>query len=188
MAYTVFLDRDGVINQDSPFYIKSPEEFHFIDKSPEAIALLCQQGCDIILITNQSAVGRGMITRQTLSAIFDKLTAGVLAAGGAIKDIFFCPHVPDKGCRCRKPEAGLIEKAVDTYGMDLSQSVMVGDSAKDILCGMAAGCGHTILVATGNGEKAKNAVAEQGITPDYFARDLYDASQWIIANLLPQPD
>ena len=99
----VFLDRDGVINQDSPAYIKSPEEFHFIPGSPEAISLLCDHGFDVILITNQSAVGRKMIDLETLSLIFDKLRTGVAKVGGTIKDIFCCPHTPDEGCDCRKP-------------------------------------------------------------------------------------
>ena len=92
MKKIVFLDRDGVINQDSDAYIKTPDEFHFIPKSPQAIALLTQHGFDVILITNQSAIGRGMVTPKVLDAIFNKLKTGVKAAGGHITDIFFCPH------------------------------------------------------------------------------------------------
>ncbi|MCG8684886.1 MAG: D-glycero-beta-D-manno-heptose 1,7-bisphosphate 7-phosphatase [Desulfobacterales bacterium] len=184
MAYTIFLDRDGVINQDSPAYIKSPDEFHFIPNSPEAIALLTSHGFEVILITNQSAVGRKMITRATLDAIFDKLTAGVEQAGGRIKDIFFCPHTPDAGCDCRKPLPGLIHKAVDRYGIDPAASLMVGDSAKDIECGIAAGC-KTILVKTGNGRKAAAYLKEKNISPDLISTDLFDAAQWIIANIAP---
>ena len=111
MAFTVFLDRDGVVNQDSPDYIKSPEEFHFIPQSPEAVALLNRHGFQVILITNQSLIGRGMAPVSTLEAIFDKMKAGVAAAGGEILDIFYCPHTPDGGCDCRKPKPGLIEQA-----------------------------------------------------------------------------
>ena len=96
--YTVFLDRDGVINHDSDAYIKHPDEFHFISKSPDAIALLNAKGFQVILITNQSAVGRGMISVRTLDAILKKMTRGVEQAGGRIKDIFFCPHGPNQGC------------------------------------------------------------------------------------------
>ena len=184
--YTVFLDRDGVINHDSPAYIKHPDEFHFIAKSPEAIALLNANGFDVILITNQSAVGRGMITGATLEAIFKKMTQGVAQAGGRIKDIFFCPHAPDQGCNCRKPAPGMILKAVDRYGIDLDRSVMVGDSAKDIECGKNAGCALTILVKTGNWEKALAALNEKGITPDFTATDLYEAACWINANFAPR--
>ena len=185
MAYTIFLDRDGVINRDSPAYIKTPAEFHFIRKSAEAIARLTAAGFDVILITNQSAVGRKMITQETLDAIFEKMTAGVAAAGGRIKDIFFCPHAPDAGCDCRKPKPGLILQAVDRYGIDLSAALMVGDSAKDIECGIAAGCGKTILVKTGNGQKAIKALGDKGMTPDVFVTDLFEAVQWIIAHIAP---
>jgi histidinol-phosphate phosphatase family protein len=182
MTYTVFLDRDGVINHDSDAYIKHPDEFHFIAKSPEAIALLSANGFQVILITNQSAVGRGMISRRTLDAILKKMTYGVEQAGGRIKDIFFCPHAPDQGCDCRKPKPGMILQAVARHGIDLNKSLMVGDSAKDIECGKHAGCAKTILVKTGNGEKALAALTKKGIVPDFIAKDLYEAACWITAN------
>ncbi len=183
MGLTVFLDRDGVINRDSPLYIKSPDEFHFIPGAPEAIALLTDHGCDVILITNQSAIGRKMITLKTLDAIFAKLKLGVEKAGGSIKDIFFCPHTSDAGCDCRKPLPGLILNAIACHGINPVKSVMVGDSAKDIQCGLAAGCPRNILVATGNGKVAARELEKQGISPDFFGKALHDAAQWIIANL-----
>ena len=179
--YTVFLDRDGVINHDSDAYIKHPDEFHFIPKSPDAIALLNAAGFQVILITNQSAVGRGMISGRTLDAVFKKMTHGVEQAGGRIKDIFFCPHTPDQGCDCRKPKPGMILKAVACHGIDLKKAFMVGDSAKDIECGKNAGCAKTILVKTGNGEKALAALTKKGIAPDFIAKDLYEAACWITA-------
>lgn len=183
MEYTIFLDRDGVINEDSPDYIKSPDEFAFIPRSPDAVALLHRHGFEVILITNQSAVGRKMITRKILESIFDKMTQGIEAAGGRIKDIYYCPHTPDEGCACRKPKPGMIMRAMEEYGIDPGYSVMVGDSAKDIECGINAGCARTVLVATGNGPRAHKALAEKGIYPDYYARDFYDAAQWMIENL-----
>jgi len=180
--YTVFLDRDGVINHDSDAYIKHPDEFYFIAKSPDAIALLNAKGFQVILITNQSAVGRGMISESTLEAIFKKMNHGVKQAGGRIKDIFFCPHTPNQGCDCRKPEPGMIRQAMERHNIDLKKSIMIGDSAKDIECGTNAGCAQTILVKTGNGKKAMAALTEKGIAPDFLARDLYEAACWITAN------
>lgn len=180
--YTVFLDRDGVINHDSDAYIKHPDEFHFISKSPDAIAILNSKGFQVILITNQSAVGRGMISGQTLDAILKKMTRGVAQAGGRIKDIFFCPHTPDQGCDCRKPKPGMILQAVKCHGIDLKKSFMIGDSAKDIECGKNAGCAKTILVKTGNGEKALADLTKKGILPDFIAGDLYEAACWITDN------
>ena len=108
MGYTVFLDRDGVINQDSAEYIKHPSEFEFIPKSPEAIALLFRNGFQVIVITNQSMIGRNIATQEALDAVFKKMKAGVEKAGGRITDIFCCPHAPEDQCSCRKPKPGLI--------------------------------------------------------------------------------
>jgi len=183
MGYTVFLDRDGVINRDSSAYVKTASEFVFIEKSPEAVALLTRNGLDVIVITNQSVIGRGMTTPSELDRIFAKMNHGISAAGGRIRDIFYCPHTPDDGCTCRKPLPGLILKARDTFDIDLEQSCMVGDSAKDIECAKNAGCGKSILVQTGNGEQALKALEKKSIHPDGIACDLYEAACRIIKNL-----
>jgi len=183
MNYTVFLDRDGVINEDSPDYIKTEDEFHFIPQSAEAIALLCSNGFDVIIITNQSVIGRNMVTIKGLNAIFSKLKNGVARAGGVIKDIFFCPHAPGQGCTCRKPEPGLILMAAKKYAIDLSHSCMVGDSAKDIECSKNAGCSRSVLVETGNGRDAAQVLEKKGISPDFTARNLMEAAVWISKNL-----
>ena len=180
MGYTVFLDRDGVINKDSSEYIKDPSEFVFIPGSPEAIALLCRKGFQVMVITNQSLIGRNMATRETLAAIFKKMTMGVKKAGGEIMDIFFCPHTPEDRCSCRKPKPGLIMEAQHKYGLALDQSCMVGDSAKDIECARNAGCSKAVLVKTGNGVMARQVLFEKGMTPDHIATDLYAAACWII--------
>jgi D-glycero-D-manno-heptose 1,7-bisphosphate phosphatase len=186
MGYTIFLDRDGVINEDSPAYIKNPDEFHFILKSPEAIALLTQHGFDVILITNQSIIGRNMVTPKVLDAIFEKLKTGVQKAGGSIKDILFCPHTPDAGCDCRKPLPGLIHNAMKIHDLDPGHTMMVGDSVKDIKCGLAAGCAKNLLVATGNGKAALKILGDKGIHPDFFGKDLFDTALWIILHVNPE--
>ena len=177
----VFLDRDGVINQDSPDYIKCPDEFHFIRGSAEAIALLNDGGFEVIVITNQSIIGRKMADPAVLAAIFNKMKAGVRAAGGQIKDIFFCPHAPDRGCPCRKPEPGLILKAADRYSIDVARTWMIGDSAKDIKAGRNAGCDYTGLVTTGNGLTALKQLEDSGMAPDHVAEDLFDMAQWLVS-------
>ena len=182
MSGTIFLDRDGVINVDSPDYIKNPSEFHFIPGSKKAIALLTAYHFDIILITNQSVINRKMVTPEGLKAIFDKLNSGVKALGGEIKDIFFCPHTPREKCSCRKPLPGLILQARKKYHINLETSCMVGDSAKDILCARNAGCGTAVLVKTGNGEKALKTLQDMGESPDYVVPDLLAAARLIIKN------
>lgn len=180
MGYTVFLDRDGVINRDSGAYVKDPSEFEFIPKSPEAIALLSQSGFQVIVITNQSMIGRGLATKESLEAIFEKMKDGVETAGGRITDIFYCPHVPQDRCSCRKPKPGLILQAKKKYQIDLNRSFTVGDSAKDILCARNAGCAKAILVKTGNGAMALAELSRNTVLPDHVAEDLYDAARWII--------
>ncbi|MCK5313330.1 MAG: D-glycero-beta-D-manno-heptose 1,7-bisphosphate 7-phosphatase [Desulfobacteraceae bacterium] len=182
MQYTVFLDRDGVINVDSPDYIKAESEFFFLDKSPEAISLLTEAGFNVIIITNQSAIARKFTTEKELEKIFNKMKTGIADAGGIVKDIFYCPHMPDAGCDCRKPEPGLIFQAREKYSIDLQHSCMVGDSAKDIECAKNAGCGLSVLVKTGNGKKAKKLLADKDINPDFTAENLFDAVKWIIQN------
>ncbi len=180
MTFTVFLDRDGVVNQDSPDYIKDPEEFHFIPDSPEAIALLNRHGFQVILITNQSLIGRGMAPVSTLEAIFDKMKAGVKAVGGNLLDIFYCPHTPDAGCDCRKPKPGLIEQACAAHTIDPKASIMVGDSVKDVECGRNAGCDAVALVKTGNGEKSLEVLKTQGFVPEIIGDDLMAVARSII--------
>jgi histidinol-phosphate phosphatase family protein len=180
MGDTVFLDRDGVINQDSDAYVKDPSEFEFIPRSPEAIALLTQNSFQVIVITNQSMIGRGLAPKESLEAIFEKMKAGVRAAGGMITDIFYCPHVPQDRCSCRKPKPGLIFQAQKKYQIDLTRSFLVGDSSKDILCARNAGCAKALLVKTGNGQAALADLINRRQAPDHVAEDLYDTACWII--------
>lgn len=176
---TVFLDRDGVINADSPDYIKNWSEFRFIPGSLDAIARLTRGGRSVIVITNQSAINRGMVPLSELETMHRRMYQAVSDSGGRITDIFICPHRPDEGCDCRKPKPGMILAARDRYGIDLARAVMVGDSVKDILAGRAAGC-RTVLVQTGNGKRAIQRLKETGRTPDHVAADLDRATDWIL--------
>ncbi len=179
---TVFLDRDGVINVDSPNYIKSWDEFCFIAGSRDAIARLNRHGITVIVVTNQSMINRGMVPLAVLQTMHANLCRAVGDSGGLITDIFFCPHRPDESCVCRKPAPGMILEARERHGIDLTRAVMVGDSAKDILAGRAAGCGWTVLVRTGNGLQAADALAGEGIRPDHLADDLAAAVTWILGD------
>lgn len=178
----IFIDRDGVINRDSPDYIKSWEEFEFLPGSLEALAALTQAGHALILITNQSIIGRGMVPLTVLEDMLRRMRSAVEDAGGRIFDVFFCPHRPDEGCDCRKPEPGLIFQAKERHGIDLTRTVMIGDNAKDILCGCNAGCGATILVRTGSGLKAAKTLADRRIEPTAVVDDLNAAAQLILAD------
>ena len=175
----VFLDRDGTINQDSADYIKGWSEFVFLPRSIEALRDLTAAGFIIIVITNQSAIPRKLISPQELENIHSKMKAAVKLQGGEISDIFICQHLPGEGCDCRKPEPGLIFQAQKKHDIDLSTAVMIGDSARDIECAHMAGCGRSILVKTGNGPEAQQTLSEKDLHPDYVAQDLYDAARWL---------
>lgn len=179
----VFLDRDGVINKDSPAYIKSWDEFEFLPGSLEAIQQLTLNHFEIIIITNQSAVNRKLITKDQLETMHRRLNKAVESKGGKIRGIYFCPHTPDEGCTCRKPNPGLIYRARQKYQIDPASSVMVGDSVKDIECARNAGCRYSILVKTGNGIEAEKILADKAIYPDFVAQDLLDAANWMIRTL-----
>lgn len=179
----VFLDRDGVINRDSPDYIKCISEFELLPRSLVAIRELTRNGYHVILITNQSIIGRGMVPEAGLARIHEHLKQTVAAGGGRIEDIFFCPHTPDDGCDCRKPKPGLIRLAAQAHNIDVSRTVMVGDSAKDIVCARRAGCGAAVLVRTGNGLTAAKTLADNNMPVDYHADDLFDAAQWILMSM-----
>ena len=180
MKKVVFLDRDGVINRDSPNYIKNWSEFEFLPGAIKALKRLTDNGFTTILITNQSAINRGLTSLAAVEYIHKMLKQTIEAEGGQIKDIFFCPHRPDEGCECRKPKPGLILRASEKYNIDLSQTVMVGDNVKDIECARNAGCGRSILVKTGNGIRAEKQMASMPLHPDYICVDLMAAVSQII--------
>ncbi|MDO3721395.1 D-glycero-beta-D-manno-heptose 1,7-bisphosphate 7-phosphatase [Marinobacter sp. chi1] len=159
----IILDRDGVINQYDGSYICSPDEWHPIPGSIEAVARLCHAGHRIAIATNQSGIGRGYYDVDTLDAMHDKLEGLVEAAGGCIDLITYCPHHPDDYCRCRKPRIGLLEQIRTHYRLDsLNGAIMVGDSRKDLEAGVSAGC-DVALVRTGNGLDTERHLAERPI-------------------------
>jgi D-glycero-D-manno-heptose 1,7-bisphosphate phosphatase len=162
----IILDRDGVINHDSEAYIKSPDEWVPIAGSLEAIARLCRTGradYRIAVVTNQSGVGRGYYSLATLAKIHEKMNQAVIAAGGFIDAIFFCPHTPDVGCDCRKPKLGLFYQVAQHFQMELAGTPAIGDSLRDIQAAQATGC-EAILVQTGNGcEVERRGVGLDGV-------------------------
>lgn len=132
MIKLIVLDRDGVINEDSPDYIRSPKEWRAIPGSMKAIAKLKQRGYKVAIATNQSGIARGYYTLETLEAIHKKMLDEVEAAGGKIDGIFVCPHVNEDNCECRKPKPGLLLQAAKQFNIDPSEILLIGDSMRDI--------------------------------------------------------
>jgi D-glycero-D-manno-heptose 1,7-bisphosphate phosphatase len=152
---TVILDRDGVINEDSPGFIKSPAEWRPLPGSLEAIARLTAAGFDVYVASNQSGVGRGLFDAATLEAIHEKMRQAVEAAGGRLAGIYVCPHHPDAGCECRKPRPGLLRALAREHGLGLAGVPVVGDSRRDLEAAAAVGA-EPWLVRTGNGRAVEH--------------------------------
>ena len=172
----IFLDRDGVINRERPDYVKSWSEFEFLPRSLEALRLVALYGCRVIVITNQSVINRRIVTEVELRNIHEKMTAAVAAHGGNIEAVYYCPHVPEDGCDCRKPRPGMVEQAASRFGFDPIESFVVGDAACDMQLGRAVGA-TTILVRTGDGREREAA----GLDADFVADDLDEVAKLIIS-------
>ncbi len=143
----VILDRDGVINFDSPDYIKSADEWEPIPGSLDAITRLTQAGIAVYIATNQAGVARGIFEMNSLEAIHEKLIEAVTSSGGVISGIEFCTHHPDDRCDCRKPAPGMLHRIAERSGIALAGQYFVGDSVKDVEAAEAAGC-QPVLVLT----------------------------------------
>lgn len=146
------LDRDGVINEDSDAYIKTPDEWRAVPGSLEAIARLTGAGWRVVVASNQSGLARGLFTMDTLNAIHAKMRREVAQAGGLIDAIFICTHGPDDGCRCRKPAPGLFEDIAGRYDISLANVPAVGDSLRDLQAAASLGCAPW-LVRSGKGPR-----------------------------------
>jgi D-glycero-D-manno-heptose 1,7-bisphosphate phosphatase len=160
----IFLDRDGVINENREDYVKSWEEFIFLPGALTALRHLAFFPGPIIVVTNQSAIGRGIITADAVRDIHEKMCREIEAHGGRIDGIFFCPHHPDQQCDCRKPQPGLLLQAQQRFSIDLTNSYLIGDAAGDILAAQSVGC-RAYLVQTGRGRQ--QSITLRQITSGY---------------------
>jgi len=148
----VILDRDGVINEDSDNYIKSPEEWIPIQGSIEAIAKLKKAGYLVAVATNQSGIARGYYNLDTLNAMHDKMAKLLQAYDVSVDYIAYCPHAPTDNCQCRKPQAGMLNEIIETLAADKNQTIMIGDKIADMQAAQNAGVDFA-LVKTGKGER-----------------------------------
>ena len=152
---TIFLDRDGVINQNPPNwgYVRRWEEFAFIPNARKAIRELTENGYRIIVVTNQAGIGRGLFSEQDLRHIHDRMVTEIENTGGTIEAVYYCPHHPDAGCECRKPRPGMLRRAAREHNIELANAYLIGDSTTDIEAGQRAGTA-AFLVLTGHGQKS----------------------------------
>ncbi len=173
----VILDRDGTINLDSDAFIKTADEWQPISGSLEAIAEFNRHGYKVVIITNQSGIGRGLFDLAALDAMHAKMQGMLASLGGQIEAIYFCPHGPNEGCICRKPKPGLFEAFAKQQQLSLDKVYSIGDSYRDIQASIAAGA-KPVLVKTGKGliTLQKHPQLELPVF-----ENLYDAARHIIS-------
>ncbi|MGM0750962.1 MAG: D-glycero-alpha-D-manno-heptose-1,7-bisphosphate 7-phosphatase [Bacillota bacterium] len=173
MKKAVFLDRDGVINEvktQRVTFVNRPDQFYFLEGVLDAIKLLTESDFLIFVVTNQGGVGLGYLSHEQLRSIHDHMVMEIEKAGGLIQEVSCCTHKQHEGCKCRKPEAGMLLDLAQKYGLDIGQSYMVGDRDVDIEAGRKAGC-TTILLADGPSPL---------FNADYMFTNLMEAAEFIV--------
>jgi len=188
MNKAVFLDRDGVITEEPPYYAHKIDQLELIPKSAEAIRLLNKNGFKVIIISNQSGVARGYYHEKDIQIYNNEMKRQLEEKGAHIDAIYYCPHHPEAtikeyriDCDCRKPKPGMLKLAEKDLNLDLKCSFLVGDKMSDIEAGYRAGC-KTILVLTGQGNGELKKISEMNIKPNYISKDLFTAIQIINRN------
>ena len=179
----VILDRDGVLNLEAEGggYVREPSEFHWLPGALEGLAMLRRAGLHLTIVTNQSGVGRGLMTLQQLAAVHARMQGDAAAHGAALDAVLFCPHAPEEGCSCRKPAPGLIEAAIERSGIPAADSIVVGDDRRDLEAAARAGVA-AVLVRTGKGRRTEAQLGDACV-PAYD--DLSQLARAIVGNRAP---
>ena len=174
----IFLDRDGVINV-CPVrrYISSWKEFRFVPGTLAALRTLARRGETVVVVSNQSGVGRGAVSTAELQVITRNMMRAIRRAGGRVQAVYYCPHRPEESCRCRKPKIGMLKAASRRFSIDLARSFVIGDHETDVRMGRAAGC-RTVLVLSGRCDRA--AAKRFSVSADRIAGNLGEAVRWIL--------
>jgi D-glycero-D-manno-heptose 1,7-bisphosphate phosphatase len=178
MRPAVFLDRDGVINRNRDDHVKSWSEFEFLPGALEALKRLAGLELPVVVVTNQAAIGRGLMGAAEVDEIHRRMVEAVRLVGGRIDAVLYCPHRPDEGCECRKPKPGLLFEAARMLGLDLAASILVGDAESDLLAAQAVGC-RPVLVRTGRGAAPIEPPSQAAERDFILVDDLGSAVEWI---------
>lgn len=180
----ILLDRDGVINENRDAYVTHWQDFRFVPRSLEALTSLRAMGYRLAVVTNQSAVGRGLLTSAALQEIHERMRAECAASRSEIEAIFVCPHTPEDGCECRKPRPALLRWAMAALGERPASCVAIGDSLADLQAAEAAGVPF-VLVRTGKGEETLRDLTPEGLAKVHIVRDLWEARDAVRVHLPP---
>lgn len=169
----IVVDRDGVINEDSDDYIKSPDEWVPVPGSLEAIARLNRAGFIVTVATNQSGLSRGYFDLETLSAIHRKMESMLFEHGGRVDAVFYCPHGPKDNCECRKPRPGMLNEIGNRFQANMKDVMFVGDTISDIRAAKAANA-LPVLVRSGKGSNTEHSLSENGFKDVPVYENLFD--------------
>lgn len=178
----VLLDRDGVINEDLPTGVQAPEQCVMIPRAAAGIGVLTRAGFICVVVTNQSVIGRGLVSNQELDTIHAKINDAVKSAGGNIAEFYVCPDHPDHATFRRKPRPGMLLEALEKYGAVPEKTAMVGDAISDMEAAHAAGCPR-FLVRTGKGAMTLASGKLSALHPVEICEDLWDAAMRILATV-----
>ena len=180
--FAVFVDRDGTICFDR-HYLADPDGLEIIPSVAEGIKKLNGAGIPVIVVTNQSGIGRGLFSKEALDRIHDRLQEMLASQGARFDDIFYCPHKPDDGCDCRKPKTGMLEQARKKHGFDLTKSFVVGDRMMDIEMAHAVGAVGVLVPEPGDQYKVDKEIAQSKERPDFRTALFSKAADWILAQV-----
>lgn len=175
MFRAVFLDRDGVLIENRSDYVRDWSHVTILPRVMDALSGFHKAGFKIVIVTNQSAVGRGLMSLDTAQQINERLTHTIKESGGWADAVYMCPHTPQEQCNCRKPLPGMLLQAAREWSLDLRSSWLVGDAWSDLLAGQTAGLQGTILVKTGRGSSQLLETQPAEIQPYLIADDLFSA-------------
>jgi histidinol-phosphate phosphatase family protein len=176
----VFVDRDGTLNVNID-YLGDPAGYQLYPGVAEGLRLLRQKGFLIIVVTNQSGIGRGLFDEAALARVHDRMRADLAKGGASIDALYFCPHTPDEKCGCRKPGTAMFERAIREHGIDAARSFVIGDMMLDVEAGKKIGARAAIVPEPKNLEKTKKEMGGWGFRPDFFGEDFLSAVRWILA-------
>ncbi|MDR0723740.1 MAG: HAD family hydrolase [Endomicrobium sp.] len=174
----VFLDRDGTLIYDKN-YLSSPSQIKLYSYAAKSINKLKEAGFKVIVVTNQSGIARGIFTLKDLDKIHKKFLSLLKEQKAVVDGIYFCPHIDEDNCKCRKPKTGMVMQSAKDFNIDLKKSYVVGDSIRDYLLGFNMG-GKGILVLSGHGEKQQKKINQEKIKPLAICRNLKQAVNFIV--------
>lgn len=179
----LFLDRDGVIIENRANYVRSWADVDIFPQALRALQTLRDTPYVILIVTNQSAIGRGIMSRSDADRINNRLVSAIEQAGGRVDGVYVCPHAPEENCTCRKPAPGLLLQAAREREVDLANSILIGDAVTDLEAGRRAGVGRLIFVRSGRGQE-QEALLDKG---DWINIAKHDDLEEAISNLGPKP-